>query len=160
MRPLSSQIRITFAILSVNIRLFLWPFNEREASIDNLVTGTTGSRKKNVCLSGCLLMTTEGLLILVFWEVGAFLYMMFPGTVLYQFLGCSRELIQYFQKYVPITDIARKMKKSLMENFTFCAVWSRFGDKKFIDFDLLLVTLSTYFLGSIKLFSGKLGVMK
>ena len=37
---------------------------------------------KNVCLSGCLLMTTEGLLLLVFSEVSAFLFlcMTFPGN--------------------------------------------------------------------------------
>ena len=43
--------------------MFVWNFHGREASLDNLVPGTTGGRGKYVCLSGYLLMTTEGLLL-------------------------------------------------------------------------------------------------
>ena len=59
MKLLSSLIRIPLRILSVNIKMSLCPFDGREASLDNLVPGTTGDREKSVCLSGCLLITTD-----------------------------------------------------------------------------------------------------
>ena len=79
---LSSLIRISLGILLVNITLFLWPFDDREAekeeaeySLNNLVPRTTGGRERYVCLSGYFLMTTEGPLFPVFWERSIFLFL-------------------------------------------------------------------------------------
>ena len=66
MKVFSSLIRISLGILSVNIKMFLSPFDNREASLNNLIPGTTGSCEKSVCLSGYLLINIEGLLFPVF----------------------------------------------------------------------------------------------
>ena len=66
MKLLSSLIRMPLGILSVNIKMFLYPFDGREDSLNNLVPGTTRGRGKSVCLSGYLLITTEVLLLPVF----------------------------------------------------------------------------------------------
>ena len=50
MKLFSSLIRIPLGILSVNIKVFLWPFYGREASLNNLLPGMTGNREKSVCL--------------------------------------------------------------------------------------------------------------
>ena len=44
----------------------LWPFDGREASLNNFVPETAGGREKLVCFSGYFLITTEGLLFPVF----------------------------------------------------------------------------------------------
>ena len=53
----------------------LWPFDGRKASQNNLVPVTTGGCENSVCLSGYLLITTEGLLFLVLWEASTFLFL-------------------------------------------------------------------------------------
>ena len=133
MKLFSSLLQIPLGILSVNIKMLFWPFNGREASRNNLAPEMIGSREKFVCLSGCLLMTTEGLLCLVFREVSAFLflcmtfsdnhtisvYSIFPGTsLIFWEVGFNN--------------------------------WWQFG-KKFVDIDWMIVTLCLYFLSSIKL---------
>ena len=59
-------MRIALGILSGNIKMSLWPFDYRKASLNNIVPGTTGGGKKSVFLSGYLLITTKGLLPPVF----------------------------------------------------------------------------------------------
>ena len=66
MKLLSFLILIHLGILSVNIKIVYWPFDGREASVNNLVPGTKRCLKKSVYLAGYLLMTTDGLLIPVF----------------------------------------------------------------------------------------------
>ena len=68
-------MQIPVLILSVNIKMSLWTFDGREASLNNLVPGTTWGREKLVCLSGCLLIITEGLLLPVVWEASTFLFL-------------------------------------------------------------------------------------
>ena len=75
MKLLSSLIQIPLRILLANMKKSLWSFGGREPSLNNLEPGIKGSSKKSVCVSGCLLMTTEGLLLLVFCEVSAFLFL-------------------------------------------------------------------------------------
>ena len=52
MKLLISLIGTPFGILSVNIKVCLWPFDDREASLKKLVPGTTGGRENSVCLTG------------------------------------------------------------------------------------------------------------
>ena len=54
-------MQIPVGILSVNIKMSLWPFDGREASLNNLVPGRTWDREKLVCFSECLLIITEGI---------------------------------------------------------------------------------------------------
>ena len=75
MKVLSTLIRIPLGILSVNIKMPLWPFDGREASLNHLVLGTTGGCRKSVYLPGYLLVTTEALLFPVFWESSTFLFL-------------------------------------------------------------------------------------
>ena len=74
-KVLTSLMQIPVLILSVNIKMSLWPFYGREASLNNLVPGTTWGREKLFCLSGCLLIITEGLFFPVVWEASTFLFL-------------------------------------------------------------------------------------
>ena len=97
---LSSLIRIPLGILSVNIKISAWPLDGRESSPNNLVSGTTGGLENSVYFFGYLLITTEGLLLPVFWEATTFLFLFnlfsFPSNLMHQYFGCSRILIQCF----------------------------------------------------------------
>ena len=81
MKLLSFLIQIPLRILSVNTNIFL--IFSRKASLNNLVSGTTRSPEKYVCLSGILLMTTEGLFFYYFdkWVHFCFHVWRFPVTV-------------------------------------------------------------------------------
>ena len=61
-----NTLRIPLGILSLNIKMFLQPFDSREVLLNNLIPETTRDREKSVCQSGYLLITTEGLLLPVF----------------------------------------------------------------------------------------------
>ena len=80
------------------LKFFFDLFHVREAPLNNMVHGTTWSREKSVYLSGCLLMTTESLLLPVFWEEGAFLFvcMIFPSN---RTVSVSRMFSQILIKY-------------------------------------------------------------
>ena len=102
MKLLSSLVQIPLGMLSVNIKMSLWPLGCREASLNKLVPGTTGGREKSACLSGYTLITTKGLFFRYFEKQVHFCFYLihfhFPINVTRQYFECSRILIQYFQK--------------------------------------------------------------
>ena len=116
MKVLSTLIRIPLGILSVNIKMSLWPFDGREASLNHLVSGMTGGRGKSVYLSGYLLITTEPLLFPVFWESSTFLFLFnlfsFPdkrnASLFWMFTIINSDLVTIYL-LVLISLISRKI---------------------------------------------------
>ena len=108
MKVLSSLMQIPVGILSVNIKMSLWPFDDREASLNNLVPGTTWGREKLVCFSECLLIITEGIFFQYFEKQVHFCFYLihfhFPINVTRQYFEYSWILVKYFRKYIPLID--------------------------------------------------------